>query len=52
MNYGIPWSMHFFKLPSGNDTFRAQELVMDLTETVHPFKRIVKLQAENDIAGG
>ncbi len=43
----IPWSMHFFNLPSGNDTFRAQELVMDLTETVHPFKRIVKLQAEN-----
>ena len=39
--------MYFFNLPSGEDTFRAQELVMDLTETVHPFKRIVKLQAEN-----
>lgn len=43
----IPHFMYFFNLPSGEDSFRAQELVMDLTETVHPFKRIVKLQAEN-----
>ena len=43
----IPHFMYFFRLPSGEDSFRAQELVMDLTETVHPFKRIVKLQAEN-----
>ena len=43
----VPVFMYFFNLPSGDDTFRAQELVMDLTETVHPFKRIVKLQAEN-----
>ncbi len=43
----IPAEMRFFNLPSGNNVFRAQELVLDLTEKVHPFKRIVKMQAEN-----